>query len=113
MSNVYRLYGIELISNARLFTQGNDYHETSLNPDNALHLVEHVGSTNLLLNHFPLYPTHARNLSLYSDGELAASQQGQCWQFEVHGVVRFDWTGGSKGEASSISDNGGSGWLGN
>ena len=47
-----------------------------------------------LVEVFPLYTTHGRELTLRTDRELARSEPGQPWCLEVEGVVSFSWTCG-------------------
>jgi len=46
-----------------------------------------------LTEHFPLFTSHQRNLTLQTDRPLAASQPGQPWCCSVGGVVNFHWQG--------------------
>lgn len=59
-----------------------------------------LGGDNLVEDQFKfrlhLTASHGRDLSLATDRELSASMPGQPWCFEVEGVVRFTWKGGSR-----------------
>jgi len=45
---------------------------------------------------FPLYMTHGRKVFLYSDRVFDGTEPGQPWCYEVEGLLRFYWRGGSQ-----------------
>lgn len=44
----------------------------------------------------PVFNSHSRSLSFYSDREFAPSVEGQPWCLEASDVVRFYWVGGAR-----------------
>jgi len=64
----------------------------------SLELTERLGSTphKALEVCTPVFNSHSRSLSFYSDREFAPSVEGQPWCLEASDVVRFYWVGGQR-----------------
>ncbi len=45
---------------------------------------------------FPFFRAHGREVYLYTDRPFNGSEPGQPWCYEVRGVARFRWLGGSR-----------------
>lgn len=104
----HRLYGLQVFSEVPLF-------DWSV-PESALAPGEHSSLTVRPLGKLsfeegtpletPLFQSHARDLYLHTDRELALSAPGQPWRLQVRSVVTISWHGGDSTVYYQLHENG-------
>jgi hypothetical protein len=91
------LYGVKVYSEFDLFDRTVPLTAIAPGEHDAVQLrksPEQLGAPEGVMQSFPLYSNHGRELVLHTDRALALSAQGQPWSLGVKGVVSLSWTGG-------------------
>lgn len=93
----HSLYGIKVCSEVPLLAPSSNFENSSAGqPSLELREIDAGVMWPQLLNRYPFYHAHGRNLVVLSDREPARSEQGQPWCLEVTGVVSFCFYGGER-----------------